>query len=89
MLQVSKFVRIDSNNHYMQMIRNTWGARLKQVFQEIPDPTWRDAGAAPDAPGQATLTVDLRERPLAGAPVPVSGPGAKTRRFSGASGSTA
>jgi putative proteasome-type protease len=49
-LRVSKFVQVDQHNQYMQMIRNTWGARLKQVFQEIPDPTWRDAqvdGAVP------------------------------------------
>ncbi len=49
-LRVTKFVQIDHNNQYMQMIRSTWGARLKQVFQEIPDPTWRDASAAPGAP---------------------------------------
>jgi putative proteasome-type protease len=42
-LAVTKFVQIDQHNQYMQMIRNTWGARLKQVFQEIPDPAWRDA----------------------------------------------
>jgi putative proteasome-type protease len=42
-LRVTKFVEVDQHNQYMQMIRNTWGARLKQVFQEIPDPTWRDA----------------------------------------------
>jgi putative proteasome-type protease len=34
----------------MNMIRNTWGARLRQVFLEIPDPTWRDAKVAPGAP---------------------------------------
>jgi putative proteasome-type protease len=49
-LAVSKFVQIDQHNQYMQMIRNTWGARLKQVFQEIPDPTWRDAPADAGAP---------------------------------------
>ena len=49
-LAVTKFVQIDAHNQYMNMIRNTWGARLKQVFQEIPDPTWRDAKAAPGAP---------------------------------------
>src|SRR5258706_1164870 len=42
-LRVTKFVHIDQDNQYMQMIRSTWGARLKQVFQEIPDPRWRDA----------------------------------------------
>ena len=47
---VTKFVQIDAHNQYMNMIRNTWGARLKQVFLEIPDPTWRDAKAAPGAP---------------------------------------
>jgi putative proteasome-type protease len=49
-LRVTKFVQIDSSNQYMSMIRNTWGARLKQVFTEIPDPTWRDSNAAPGAP---------------------------------------
>ena len=49
-LQVTKFVQIDPHNQYMQMIRNTWGTRLKQVFQEIPDPTWRDAPAPEGAP---------------------------------------
>jgi putative proteasome-type protease len=49
-LQVTKFVQIDQHNQYMQMIRNTWGTRLKQVFQEIPDPAWRDAPAPAGAP---------------------------------------
>jgi putative proteasome-type protease len=49
-LRVTRFVQIDHANQYMQMIRNTWGTRLKQVFQEIPDPTWRDANVAPGAP---------------------------------------
>jgi putative proteasome-type protease len=54
-LQVSKFVQIDHDNQYMGMIRGTWGARLKQVFQEIPDPTWRDA---PVQPGRPRLETD-------------------------------
>ena len=49
-LQVTKFVQIDQHNQYMQMIRSTWGTRLKQVFQEIPDPAWRDAPAPEGAP---------------------------------------
>jgi putative proteasome-type protease len=53
-LAVTKFVQIDHSNQYMQMIRNTWGARLKQVFQEIPDPTWRDAPHQPGAPALET-----------------------------------
>jgi putative proteasome-type protease len=73
-LQVTKFVQIDQHNQYMQMIRNTWGARLKQVFQEIPDPTWRDAQSPPDAPKletdptfpvRAPLPPTLEAKPMA------------------------
>jgi putative proteasome-type protease len=49
-LRVTKFVQIDQDNEYMQMIRTTWGARLRQVFSEIPDPTWRDAPVPDQAP---------------------------------------
>ncbi|MFN7345130.1 MAG: peptidase [Betaproteobacteria bacterium] len=87
-LQVTKFVQIDPHNQYMQMIRNTWGARLKQVFQEIPDPTWRDARAAPDAPRletdithpvRAPLPPTLETRP-AGQVQLVAGAGAQQRQ---------
>ena len=51
-------VRADRpHNQYMGMIRNTWGARLKQVFDDIPDPTWRDA---PATPGRPRLETDPR-----------------------------
>jgi putative proteasome-type protease len=74
-LRVTKFVQIDQDNAYMQMIRNTWGARLRQVFSEIPDPTWRDAPApaqaprletAPCAPVRAPLPVGLEPGQPAG-----------------------
>jgi putative proteasome-type protease len=45
-LRVSKFVLIDENNEYMQMIRRTWGERLRQVFEEIPTPAWRGSEEA-------------------------------------------
>jgi len=35
-LSVTRFVQIDHANQYMQMIRNAWGARLKQVFPGDP-----------------------------------------------------
>jgi len=74
-LRVTKFVQIDQDNEYMQMIRNTWGARLRQVFSEIPDPTWRDALApaqtprletAPCAPVRAPLPAGLETDQLPG-----------------------
>jgi putative proteasome-type protease len=87
-LQVTKFVQIDHHNQYMQMIRNTWGARLKQVFQEIPDPTWRDAAAGPDVPRlevdvthpvRAPLPPTLESRP-GGQVQLVAGPGGEQRQ---------
>jgi putative proteasome-type protease len=49
-LRVTKFVQIDGENQYMRMIRSTWGARLKQVFHDIPDPAWLDSPADAEAP---------------------------------------
>jgi len=54
-LWVTKFVQIDASNQYMGMIRDTWGARLQQVFGEIPDPTWLDSSAASGAPRLETI----------------------------------
>ncbi len=63
-LRVTKFVQIDHSNQYMGMIRNTWGARLKQVFSEIPDPTWRDSTAAQGAPRLETEITQPVRAPL-------------------------
>lgn len=41
------FVTIDEKNEYFQMIRQTWGQRLRQVFTEIPDPIWEDGKNTP------------------------------------------
>jgi len=63
-LRVTRFVQVDHANQYMQMIRDTWGERLRQVFQEIPDPTWRDATAAPGAPRLETEPTHPVRAPL-------------------------
>jgi putative proteasome-type protease len=39
-LRVNRFVTIQNTNPYYRMISSTWGARLRQVFSEIPNPTW-------------------------------------------------
>lgn len=44
-LRVTHFANIDENNAYFQMIRSTWGERLKQVFAEISDPMWSNPKA--------------------------------------------
>ena len=40
-LRVTRFVSIDQDNAYFEMIHRTWGERLRQVFGEIPDPDWQ------------------------------------------------
>ena len=48
-LQSSQVVCIDDKNPYFQMIRGTWGEKLRDIFESIDDPQW-DAGTAAQAP---------------------------------------
>lgn len=66
-LRVTRFALIDESNQYFQMIRSTWGKRLRQVFGEIADPTWEPAregigfplqGAVAGKPNLAPDTLD-------------------------------
>jgi putative proteasome-type protease len=43
--QSDHLVCIDERNPYFQMIRSTWGQRLREVFESIDDPRW-DGGDA-------------------------------------------
>lgn len=54
-LRVTRFVTIEADNAYFQVIRKTWGQQLKNAFGELPDPTWhaREAGVKPPAPVRA------------------------------------
>jgi len=47
-LATDKVVCIDENNPYFRMVRNSWGQRLREVFDGIEDPTWD--GAHTDVP---------------------------------------
>jgi putative proteasome-type protease len=46
-LRVTRFASIDGDNDYYQMIHRTWGERLRQIFGEIPNPTWADPANVP------------------------------------------
>ncbi len=74
-LRVTRFALIDENNQYFQMIRSTWGKRLRQVFTEIADPTWETAqatigfplvGTIPCAPNLAAPACVSRLQTVAG-----------------------
>jgi len=43
MLQSDKITCIDNDNPYLRMLHKTWGQKLREVFDEIEDPTWDDA----------------------------------------------
>ena len=47
-LSSDRIVCIDEHNPYYQSIHNTWGERLRQVFESIEDPQWN--GGSCDAP---------------------------------------
>jgi putative proteasome-type protease len=42
-LQARNLVCIDDQNPYFRMIRNSWGQRLREVFEDIDDPRWDGA----------------------------------------------
>ena len=48
-------VCIDEHNPYFQMIHNTWGQRLREVFEGIAEPQWNGdtAAAEPLLPGSS------------------------------------
>ncbi|MEO5659215.1 MAG: proteasome-type protease [Polaromonas sp.] len=41
--KTDKIVCIDSDNPYYQMMHNSWGQKLREVFDSIEDPVWDDA----------------------------------------------
>jgi len=71
-LRVTRFVTIDENNQYFQMIRRTWGKQLKAVFESIDDPVWN---AAPEATVNVLSSAGHGNQPVRITPPP--GVGAK------------
>ena len=46
--QTDKVVCIDENNPYFRMLHNSWGQKLREVFDSIEDPMWK--GEATEVP---------------------------------------
>ena len=61
-LKVDKLINIDEGNAYFRMIRTSWGQRLRQVFDSIPDPTWH--GDQPDLSTNAASNQPQAMNPL-------------------------
>jgi len=47
-LQTERIMCIDEHNPYFQMLRSSWGDKLRQMFDSIEDPMWH--GGATDIP---------------------------------------
>jgi putative proteasome-type protease len=60
-LVVNRFVTIDENNQYFQMIRSSWGKQLKVVFEGIADPIWNAAG---DTSGNVLSSAEQVNQPV-------------------------
>ena len=44
-LQTDKIVCLDANNPYYQMMHNSWGQKLREVFEGLEAPQWDGTGA--------------------------------------------
>jgi putative proteasome-type protease len=47
-LHTDRIMCIDEHNPYFQMLRTSWGDKLRQMFDSIEDPMWN--GGATDIP---------------------------------------
>jgi putative proteasome-type protease len=58
-LKSDRIVCIDQQNPYFRMIHDTWGQRLREVFEGIDDPRWDGGDAA-----HPLLTASARYAPM-------------------------
>lgn len=63
-LQCDQSVCIDESNPYFQMIRGTWGQRLRQVFESIDDPQWCNDAAHGSAAAYPLCVPSTRYEPM-------------------------
>ena len=45
-LKTDRVICIDDNNPYFRMLHNTWGQKLREVFDSIDDPMWHGGATA-------------------------------------------
>ncbi|WP_213953337.1 proteasome-type protease [Variovorax sp. dw_954] len=45
-LQTDRVICIDAENPYYRMMHNSWGQKLREVFDSIEDPVWDDSASA-------------------------------------------
>jgi putative proteasome-type protease len=60
-LETEKVACIDAENPYYRMMHNSWGQKLREVFDSIEDPVWDDAYTAHPLKMPATRHSALRK----------------------------
>lgn len=60
-LKTDKITCIDENNPYFRMVRNTWGQKLREVFDSIEDPAWDGAPTSVPLMGCSTRSQPLKK----------------------------
>jgi putative proteasome-type protease len=60
-LRCDKMVCIDEQNAYFQLVRSTWGSKLRQAFDEIESPTWDDSQTTVPLIAKSSRTEPLRK----------------------------
>lgn len=76
-LRVTRFAHIDEDNRYFQMIRGNWGQRLRQVFGEIPNPSWESAADHLLQAGEVSIAEQASVEPVRVAAPAAGAPAAK------------
>lgn len=59
--QSEQMVCIDEQNPYFQMVRGSWGQRLREVFDSMPDPEWNGGHTATPIKAPAARMGPLRK----------------------------
>ena len=60
-LQTDKIVCIDENNPYFRMLHNSWGQKLREVFDSIEDPMWNGEQTTVPLMLQSTRSLTLKK----------------------------
>lgn len=60
-LAVTRFVTIDEQNQYFQMLRNSWGQQLKTIFENMEPPAW---DAAPQVADNVLSSSNMHSKPV-------------------------
>lgn len=60
-LETDRVICIDADNPYYRMLHNSWGQKLREVFDSIEDPVWDDAASEHPLKMPATRHGPLRK----------------------------